>query len=1279
MTVLTRLPSAAIALGLLLFPAVADDGADAPAEQAAASQFPYLGLLPKSETGALAFLAEHPEFDGRGITVAIFDTGVDPGAPGLEVTSDGRPKVVDLVDATGDGDVSMSKPQKPEEGRLSGLSGRELTIDPDWTNPSGEYRLGFKRGYELFPSDLVSRLEQERHRDWERRQQQRAAMLRQDVLEWDAEHPSPTPDQLLHRKELEARGQVLQSARDGYEDPGPIYDCVTFHDGERWHAVIDTDEDGDLRDEQRLTDFCHQRQYASFGAQSQLNFSVNIYDDGKLLSIVTVCGDHGTHVAGIVGACFPDDPVRNGVAPGVQIVSVKIGDTRLDGMETGPALVRGLQTVLQRKCDLINMSYGEPSSTPNRGRLIELFSEVVREHGVIFVSSAGNEGPALSTVGAPGGSTDAILGIGAYVSPEMMTAEYAIRQDLPGMPYTWTSRGPTLDGARGVDLFAPGGAIAPVPNYNLQPSVQMNGTSMASPNACGNIALLLSALKAREQPYTPALVRRALQNTARRLPDVDEFAQGAGLVQVESAYEWLTAAESTQPEQLSYAVEVGRDEARGILLRELDELQRPLTTQVSVRPRFREQADKQQLVDFEVPLLLRADRDWVETGDALLLTAGGNSFELFVDPTSLPPGIHSASVQAFEAERPERGPLFEVPVTVIKPPPPQPECAATADLTAGSVVRGLASVPAGASWVDVHVQLTEADGPRRLLLHAVQLLPGQTFEEGQSKQSINVEPGSEYVHSLPVVAGRTLEVVLAQYWESLGQTQVEWSLRFRGLQPDDDEVVLPSDGSLTLVNVQSQIRRERCAPSGSLTTHRQLLRPTKIRREPLTSARDRLPDGTPTQRLLLTYEVTQPKEGSTTIRVPQFDGLLYDSPLEGHQWRLTDENGRLIRTDDLYPEEFTLKEGTFELLLALRIADADTLEQLEGTVVAVDRELSRSIDITPWAGRAAAAARSSRFQATWLEPDEMATLWIAGPTDKQLPSDAQPGDLLLGQMTFAESPEGLAGGRSRPGGYPLRFVFPPAKSASQTAPQPKTPDVKPLAQRLAEQRRELALKQLIQLKWPADRELFDTLAAPLLEDGDPSVRRQVLVAKLHLLDNDDREERLGEVVVAADAVLATINTRRLRNRLAAKPGADDPEAQARLKDAETLNGILVDTLYRKGRALGYHELPDVIEKHPIEDQEQLDRDFEANFEQLAQWVDTTQSDYVLLHIRRDRRKERYGTALEQLNKQIDDTVPARELLHKKRRDLYEHLGWDDWRDYEQAWMLIRFPEVEPVF
>ena len=154
------------------------------------------------------------------------------------------------------------------------------------------------------------------------------------------------------------------------------------------------------------------------------------------------------------------------------------------------------------------------------GRVAETFAAAVREWGMAVFISAGNAGPALSTVGAPGCISEAIC-VGAAVSPQMMADQYStLPYDAAGTSYYFSSRGPTPDGHLPT-LCAPGGAIAPVPRHTLQGKAQYHGTSMSSPNACGVAAVVLSALKAQGVNVGPIELRRALENSATPLDDPD--------------------------------------------------------------------------------------------------------------------------------------------------------------------------------------------------------------------------------------------------------------------------------------------------------------------------------------------------------------------------------------------------------------------------------------------------------------------------------------------------------------------------------------------------------------------------------------------------------------------------------------------------------------------------------------------------------------------------------------------------------------------------------------
>ncbi|MHB9143903.1 MAG: S8 family serine peptidase [Symbiobacteriia bacterium] len=81
--------------------------------------------------------------DGRGVTIAVIDTGADTGHPDLTTTSAGDAKLVDWQDFSGEGDVGTSSAVRPTGSRLAAPGGAYSV--PEGVSRSGVVHFGVFR------------------------------------------------------------------------------------------------------------------------------------------------------------------------------------------------------------------------------------------------------------------------------------------------------------------------------------------------------------------------------------------------------------------------------------------------------------------------------------------------------------------------------------------------------------------------------------------------------------------------------------------------------------------------------------------------------------------------------------------------------------------------------------------------------------------------------------------------------------------------------------------------------------------------------------------------------------------------------------------------------------------------------------------------------------------------------------------------------------------------------------------------------------------------------
>ena len=156
---------------------------------------------------------------------------------------------------------------------------------------------------------------------------------------------------------------------------------------------------------------------------------------------------------------------------------------------------------------------------------------------------------------------------------------------------------------------------------------------------------------------------------------------------------------------------------------------------------------------------------------------------------------------------------------------------------------------------------------------------------------------------------------------------------------------------------------------------------------------------------------------------------------------------------------------------------------------------------------------------------------------------------------------------------------------------------------------------------------------------------QNAAAELLSLDGSDRKKNLPRIVAVADSL-------------------DPLLRQSTGVPADVVRAARVETLYRKARALAYRDLPGVQNDDDY-DSEANAQSFDRTIEVMQTLADLTQPEYLALWMRYHRRHGRSNVALDGLLKAARRD-PGRRigesyLFDKKRRDLYDELGWPQLR------------------
>lgn len=220
-------------------------------------------------------------------------------------------------------------------------------------------------------------------------------------------------------------------------------------------------------------------------------------------------GNHGTHVAGLIGARHNNKIGIAGAARFVKIIPIKLQFGNMPAEEMDGQFARAIDYAINRGADIINMSLVIPVDRPQFRAAIQR----AQKKKILIVAAAGNDNVEVNQYPALYANKFSNILVVAASTPQRIRASFSNYSPLFA------------------HVFAPGAQIlAPVPGAIYQ---YKSGTSMATPIVSGIAANILATYG----KLPPEALKERIIETSHRFENFEGAVSSKGLV---NAYNAIT-------------------------------------------------------------------------------------------------------------------------------------------------------------------------------------------------------------------------------------------------------------------------------------------------------------------------------------------------------------------------------------------------------------------------------------------------------------------------------------------------------------------------------------------------------------------------------------------------------------------------------------------------------------------------------------------------------------------------------------------------------------------